>query len=297
VIDKADSSRAPSTAAQSATRTTAALPDPPQPQGVAPQGVAPQGVAPQGVASQGVLPAPNSRQKLLLRRRHALVVVLTFLTGAADATGFLALGGAFSSVMTGNMVLLGLSVGHAEATLAVNSGAAIISYIIGVLVGAHIAGTAHPSDPVWPRQVTRALAAELLVLSAFLVLWEITAEDRSAIAARALLMLAAAALGIQGSAIQRFGVPGLSSTYLTGTLTSLISAVAARKPARTLLASTQVLLALIVGAAVGAVLVDHLPRLSPVLLLVPMVCVLVASRGLKSEQASGEGAYIEGRVD
>ncbi|MDT0261656.1 YoaK family protein [Jatrophihabitans lederbergiae] len=292
MIDKADSSRAPSTAAQSATRTTAALPDPPQP-----QGVAPQGVAPQGVASQGVLPAPNSRQKLLLRRRHALVVVLTFLTGAADATGFLALGGAFSSVMTGNMVLLGLSVGHAEATLAVNSGAAIISYIIGVLVGAHIAGTAHPSDPVWPRQVTRALAAELLVLSAFLVLWEITAEDRSAIAARALLMLAAAALGIQGSAIQRFGVPGLSSTYLTGTLTSLISAVAARKPARTLLASTQVLLALIVGAAVGAVLVDHLPRLSPVLLLVPMVCVLVASRGLKSEQASGEGAYIEGRVD
>ncbi len=291
MIDKADSSRAPSTAAQSATRTTAALPDPPQS-----QGVASQGVASQEAASQGVLPAPNSRQKLLLRRRHALVVVLTFLTGAADATGFLALGGAFSSVMTGNMVLLGLSVGHAEATLAVNSGAAIISYIIGVLVGAHIAGTAHPSDPVWPRQVTRALAAELLVLSAFLVLWEITAEDRSAIAARALLMLAAAALGIQGSAIQRFGVPGLSSTYLTGTLTSLISAVAARKPARTLLASTQVLLALIVGAAVGAVLVDHLPRLSPVLLLVPMVCVLVASRGLKSEPAFGAEVDMGERV-
>jgi len=42
---------------------------------------------------------------VLRRRRHALVVVLTFVTGSADATGFLALGGAFSSVMTGNMVL------------------------------------------------------------------------------------------------------------------------------------------------------------------------------------------------
>jgi len=50
----------------------------------------------------------------LRRRRHSLVVVLTFDTGCADATGFLALGGAFSSVMTGNMVLLGLSAGYTK---------------------------------------------------------------------------------------------------------------------------------------------------------------------------------------
>ncbi len=48
------------------------------------------------------------RQDLdLVRRRHRLVVALTFITGCADATGFLAHGGAFSSVMTGNMVLPG----------------------------------------------------------------------------------------------------------------------------------------------------------------------------------------------
>jgi hypothetical protein len=35
----------------------------------------------------------------LRRRRHSLVVVLTFVTGCADATGFLALGGALSSVI------------------------------------------------------------------------------------------------------------------------------------------------------------------------------------------------------
>ena len=76
----------------------------------------------------------------LLRRRQALVVVLTFVTGSADAMGFLALGGAFSSVMTGNMVLLGLSVGRADGELAVTSAAAIGSFIVGVLVGAHLAG-------------------------------------------------------------------------------------------------------------------------------------------------------------
>ena len=44
--------------------------------------------------------------------------MLTFLTGCADAIGFLALGGAFASVMTGNMVLLGLSAGRGDADLA-----------------------------------------------------------------------------------------------------------------------------------------------------------------------------------
>ena len=224
----------------------------------------------------------GSHLQLLARRRHALVVVLTFLTGAADATGFLVLGGAFSSVMTGNMVLLGLSAGHAEAALAVNSGAAIVSYIIGVLIGAHIAGSARSDDPVWPPQVTRALRAELLILIVFLVIWEFSEGNRSATVARLLLMLAAASLGLQGSAVQRFGVPGLSSTYLTGTLTTLIGGMAARKSLRTLLPGAQVLLALIVGAAVGAVVVDHLPRLSPVLLITPMTLVLLAVRTTRS---------------
>ncbi len=162
------------------------------------------------------------------RRRHTLVVMLTFVTGCADATGFLALGGAFSSVMTGNMVLLGLSAGHTEAALAINSGSAIISYIVGVLLGAHIAGAAVSSDPVWPRQVTRALTAESVILLVFLLVWEVTLGHRSPDAALGLLMIAASALGIQSSAIQRFGVSGLSSTYLTGTLTTLIGAVAAQ---------------------------------------------------------------------
>ncbi len=214
------------------------------------------------------------------RRRHTLVVVLTLVTGCADATGFLALGGAFSSVMTGNMVLLGLSAGHTEAALAITSGSAIISYVVGVLLGAHIAGVAVPGDPVWPRQVTRSLTAEAVVLLSFLLVWEVTLGDRSSGAALALLMIAAGALGIQSSAIQRFGVSGLSSTYLTGTLTTLIGAIAARSPHRTLLPSAQVLTALIVGAGVGALVVEHLPWLSPILIIVPLVVVIALSTKL-----------------
>ncbi len=221
-------------------------------------------------------PAAKGRPNLL-RRRHALVVVLTFLTGSADAVGFLALGGAFSSVMTGNMVLLGLSAGSGHADLALTSGCAIVSFIAGVLAGARLAGSARPDDPVWPRPVTRALVLELLVFVVFLVVWVVNLPHPSAHVDLGLLMLSATALGVQSSAIQRFGVPGLSSTYLTGTLTSLIAGVAARSPWRELRPKAHVLLALMAGAAVGALVALHLPAWSPVLLLVPLLLVIAAS--------------------
>ncbi|MEU4679291.1 YoaK family protein [Micromonospora sp. NPDC023737] len=215
----------------------------------------------------------------LLRRRHALVVVLTFLTGSADAVGFLALGGAFSSVMTGNMVLLGLSAGRGNAELAVTSGCAILSFIAGVLAGARLAGAAQPDDPVWPRRVNRALILELLLFVVFLVVWEVNLPDHSERVDLVLLMLSATALGVQSSAIQRFGVPGLSSTYLTGTLTSLIGGVAARSPWHTLRPKAQVLLALMAGAAVGALVALHLTVWAPALLIAPLLLVIaVAAR-------------------
>ncbi|SIR52324.1 YoaK family protein [Micromonospora avicenniae] len=215
----------------------------------------------------------------LLRRRHALVVVLTFLTGSADAVGFLSLGGAFSSVMTGNMVLLGLSAGRGDAELAVTSGCAILSFIAGLLAGARLAGSAQPDDPVWPRQVNRALILELLLFVVFLVVWEVNLPDHSERVDLVLLMLSATALGVQSSAIQRFGVPGLSSTYLTGTLTSLIGGVAARSPWHTLRPKAQVLLALMAGAAVGALVALHLTVWAPALLIAPLLLVIaLASR-------------------
>ncbi len=208
-------------------------------------------------------------------------MVLTFVTGSADAMGFLALGGAFSSVMTGNMVLFGLSAGRADAELAVTSGCAILGFVSGVLVGARIAGVARSGDPVWPRQVTWALLVELVVFGGYVVAWELTSGDRSSAAQLALLVVSATALGIQSSAIQRFGVSGLSSTYLTGTLTSLIGDVAARSGWPALRPRAQVLLALMTGAGVGAVVTAWQPRLAPGLLLLPLAAVIAGSVRLR----------------
>lgn len=228
----------------------------------------------------------TARADLLRRRRHALVVVLTLVTGCADATGFLALGDAFSSVMTGNMVLLGLSAGTADGTLAITAGGAIASYVIGVLIGSHSAGAKAPDDPIWPWAVTRTLLIELGAMCAFMVVWEITLDHRTRGAQLVLLMIAAAAMGIQSSAIQRFGVPGLSSTFLTGTLTRVISGVAARHSLRTLMPSVQVLLALVTGASAGALVVTHLAWLSPALFVVPLAAVAALSTLLRRAEVS-----------
>ncbi|MBM0202654.1 DUF1275 family protein [Micromonospora sp. STR1s_5] len=116
----------------------------------------------------------------------------------------------------------------------------------------------------------------------FAVVWEVTLHTPDAGVHLALLMLSAVALGVQSSAIQRFGVSGLSSTYLTGTLTSLIAGVAARSPWASLRPKAQVLLALMVGAAVGALVALHLPVVAPALLIVPLVLVIAVSARMRA---------------
>ena len=142
--------------------------------------------------------------------------------------------------------------------------------------------SAQPDDPVWPRRVTWALVLELSVFVVFAVVWEVTLHTPDAAVHLALLMLSAVALGVQSSAIQRFGVSGLSSTYLTGTLTSLIAGVAARSPWASLRPKAQVLLALMVGAAVGALVAVHLPVVAPALLIVPLLLVIAVSARMRA---------------
>ncbi len=100
-----------------------------------------------------------------------------------------------------------------------------------------------------------------------------------------MLAVAAAALGIQGSAVQRFGVHGLSSTYLTGTLTTVIGSIAARQPLSNTIPSVKVLLSLVLGSGVGAVCTAHIEPLSPFLLVVPLGIVVLKSGKILDKEA------------
>ena len=85
---------------------------------------------------------------------------------------------------------------------------------------------------MWPRPVNRALALELVILTAAAVGWFVTVGEPGTAVQFVLLLSAAIALGVQSSTVQRFGVSGLSTTYLTGTLTSAVIHLVAHRTAR-----------------------------------------------------------------
>src|SRR5580704_13870842 len=77
----------------------------------------------------------RSRQQILT----LIAIALTFASGANDVASFTRLGGVFTSVMTGNIVLWGLAVARGRLWLAGHPPARTAGSIVGVAMGTWIA--------------------------------------------------------------------------------------------------------------------------------------------------------------
>lgn len=186
---------------------------------------------------------------------HLFVGFLSVGTGSLDAAAFIVLGEAFASVMTGNLVILGLALGTWSGELALFTGVAVTGYIVGGLAGSALARE-RPTHEQAPdgavRRLLRTLAAELVLLAALCAAWAWQDGDPSAAWGLALLGAAAMAMGAQGAAVRTLPVR-VSTTYLTGALTTVLEAVVNRRrfsPSET--AAVVAFLGLIGGAALGA---------------------------------------------
>lgn len=235
-----------------------------------------------GPAAGTASPDPARRHRAV-RLRQTLVVALAVVSGATDAIGLLVLGGAFTSVMTGNLVLLGVSASSADGLLAVAAGGAIVAFCAGAALGARLAGSPAADDRVWPRPVTLGLTVEFAFIAAYAVGWWVTGASPGPTTALVLLSTTALALGIQSSTVQRFGVSGMSTTYLTGTLTTVVMRLATGRGVREVWHSIEILLGLVAGAGAGALLVLLAPLFAPLLQVVVLggvvlVAALVAHR-------------------
>jgi uncharacterized membrane protein YoaK (UPF0700 family) len=218
---------------------------------------------------------PHRSPARAARRRDALVVVLTLSAGAVDAATFLRLGNVFSSVVTGNLVLLGIAAGRRAGSLARSGGLALVGYAVGVLLGGMLAGTFQRDQPIWPFRVTVTLTAELAAMAGLAAGWLITGGRPTADGRLWLLALAAVAMGIQTAAVRRLGQ--MSSTYLTSTLAGLVTGLAVRRWPADWQRSAGTLLGLVIGAMLGALTATQAPAWLPVVILSPLAAVTAAA--------------------
>ena len=206
--------------------------------------------------------------------RNGAAMFLAAASGATDAIGYLALGNVFTSAMTGNLALLGIALAHRDGERIGRVLVSLICYMAGAAIGARIARTPEPGDPVWPSAITRALAIEAVFFAAYAGVWWVVGAGSDIYVKAVLLGLGAIALGIQSSAMQRFGNGlGLNTTFVSGALIKLVGQLATGQGYRHIRHHLLVLVGLVCGCFLGALLVLHAPAFAPA---VPLVALAVA---------------------
>ena len=197
--------------------------------------------------------------RLPLGVRDGLLLGLTLVAGAVDAVSYLGLGRVFTANMTGNLVLLGLAIGQGQIPEALRSVVALVGFALGAGLGGWLVGGGRAGEysEHWPSMVTVVLGVEFGLLAGFEVAWLLAGPDASSGELEVLIALSSAAMGMQSVAGRRLAVAGVTTTYVTGTLVTLmaeLAALARRQPGAGRWIG--VLLALGVGATIGTILMD-----------------------------------------
>lgn len=146
------------------------------------------------------------------------LLLLSAVAAAVDALSYLGLGHVFPANMTGNTVLLGVGLATGDPGAAGRSALALGAYV----VAAAGAGALLP-DRGWSRRLATALTVELGLLVAGAGCWIAAGPRPAGVTRLVLVVLAGLAMGTQSAAVARLGVPGVSTTYITGTWTALSS--------------------------------------------------------------------------
>ena len=210
----------------------------------------------------------------------ALLLLLTIGTGLIDAISILGLGRVFIANMTGNIVFIGFALAGAPGYSLWGSLVALVGFLAGASVGGILISQFGTHRG---KLLRNALILQLILFLAALVISIIAPAPFSAGPQLAIIAIGALALGIQNAVVRRLGVPDMTTTVLTMTLTGIGSDLRNRDlptATRRLIA----VLAMLIGASIGAILVLQLgisvAILSVTLVLaVALIGAAIAARG------------------
>lgn len=208
-----------------------------------------------------------------------LLVALTFVTGLVDAFSYLALGHVFVANMTGNVVFLGFALAGARGFSITASLVALAAFWCGALAGGRIGSMLGDHRG---RLLSTAAALEAGLLAAAVALAVLSPTPVADGHRYTLIVVLAIAMGIQNATARKLAVPDLTTTVLTLTITGIAadSAIARGRGSaagRRLVA----VVAMLVGALIGALLVVHVHIVYPLAIALAVVAVVaVATRVL-----------------
>ncbi len=154
--------------------------------------------------------------------RDVRLLVLAASAGSADGWSYFGLGHAFVANMTGNTVILGLAVFQNHGDM-LHPAIALGCYAGGAMLGSFLTEKVQPGA-VWARAISWTLMLEALLLLAAEAGWmAIHLHINHSPSLDVLLGTVALAIGMQSGAMVQLKIPGIVTTYITGTWTTMLS--------------------------------------------------------------------------
>jgi uncharacterized membrane protein YoaK (UPF0700 family) len=154
--------------------------------------------------------------------RDVRLLILAASAGSSDGWSYFGLGHAFVANMTGNTVMLGLAVFQDHANL-LHPAISLGCYAVGAMLGSLLTGRVQPGA-VWSKAISWTLMLEALLLLAAEAGWiAIHLSTSHSPSLELLLATVALAIGMQSGAMVQLKIPGIVTTYITGTWTTMLS--------------------------------------------------------------------------
>lgn len=143
----------------------------------------------------------------------AVAILLAGLAGFVDALAFTSMGGYFAAFMSGNSTRFGAGIGSGAFAEARVAGALVLSFVSGVILGSVILRAA----PRRPQAAVMAAAAALLVAAAGM---------QSYAPGPIVLLLLAAAMGVENAVFARGRDATIGIAHVTGLLARMAERLA-----------------------------------------------------------------------
>ena len=223
-----------------------------------------------------------------------VLMALTFGTGIVDAVGYLALDHVFIGNMTGNVAILGMAIAGGDGLPVVGPLAAMLPFS----AGAAVTGLALQKKPAgWSASIAVSLLLAGLLMAGVGVTALLVHASPGSGTQILMSSLAAVAMGIQAYVARRLAVREMTTVVVTSTLTALAGELLFASSSRLFNRRTTAILAILLGAAAGTLLIGLSTALALFVSAAIMIAAALAGQwAAKRRTLQDEGSSLSARL-